>query len=35
MPHAEDTYLFRHAVLRDAAYDLQPSTVRAGLRCFG
>lgn len=27
--HAEDAYLFRHALLRDAAYEMQPVSVRA------
>jgi len=29
--HAEDAYLFRHALVRDAAYQLQPPEVRAVL----
>lgn len=31
MTSAESTYLFRHAVLRDAAYELQTPSARAGL----
>ena len=31
MPHAEITYLFRHAVMRDAAYGLQLPTQRGAL----
>lgn len=30
-PTAEQAYLFRHAIVRDAAYDLQPATQRAEL----
>ncbi|MDC1142120.1 tetratricopeptide repeat protein [Planctomycetota bacterium] len=32
--HAEDIYLFRHSVLRDAAYELQFPTVRAELHAL-
>lgn len=28
---AETVYVFRHAVMRDASYQLQPLTLRAGL----
>jgi len=31
---AELAYLFRHAVIRDAAYDLQPPTARAALHAM-
>src|SRR5690606_3055555 len=29
--HAEEAYLFRHALLREAAYELQPPSLRARL----
>lgn len=32
--HAEDAYLFRHALLRDAAYELQPPSDRARLHAM-
>lgn len=32
--HAEDAYLFRHALVRDAAYELQPPTDRARLHAL-
>lgn len=32
--NAEQAYLFRHAVLRDAAYELQPPSDRAGLHAL-
>jgi tetratricopeptide (TPR) repeat protein len=31
---AEQAYLFRHALLRDAAYELQPPSARAALHVF-
>lgn len=32
--HAEQAYLFRHAILRDAAYALQPPSERSNLHAF-
>jgi tetratricopeptide (TPR) repeat protein len=32
--HAEDAYLFRHALVRDAAYELQPPSDRARLHAL-